>query len=285
VSLPRSFGASTGPGEELIDMAGKFIKGALIEFMPTFLVPVPNVIAFQFNPDTMMHTWSQPTEDAAQPATDADTPPNPLIVKGDPGESFTFSLAMDSDDTIAHGSPFAVGLAKSYGLYPRLAALEMLQYPVPAKGKKLVGSFSAMGSVAGAGLAASTGMAGGVSGLGTMGAFAVGLAIGGILAAPKTEVPQSQLPTVLFVWGQNRALPVRVKELTITEKAYDTLLNPIHVDADITLEVLKGDELGSLTGPLAGLAKAACDRAQEQRRFLAAGNLANTVDSVVGMFS
>ena len=36
-------------------MAGKFLKGALVEFVPTFLVPVPNVIVFQFNPETIRH--------------------------------------------------------------------------------------------------------------------------------------------------------------------------------------------------------------------------------------
>lgn len=41
-------------------MAGKFIKGALVEFMETFLLPLPNVIIFQFNPETMTHTWTQP---------------------------------------------------------------------------------------------------------------------------------------------------------------------------------------------------------------------------------
>ena len=36
------------------------MKGALVEFMPTFLpIPVPNVIVFQYNPETMTHTWTQ----------------------------------------------------------------------------------------------------------------------------------------------------------------------------------------------------------------------------------
>ncbi len=41
-------------------MAGTYIRGALIEFMPTFLIPLPNVIIFQYNPETMTHTWKQP---------------------------------------------------------------------------------------------------------------------------------------------------------------------------------------------------------------------------------
>ena len=46
-------------------VSGFVLKGALVEFMPTFLpVPVPNVIVFQYNPETMTHTWTQP-----EPAT------------------------------------------------------------------------------------------------------------------------------------------------------------------------------------------------------------------------
>ena len=39
-------------------MAGKFLRGALVEFMATFLLPLPNVIIFQYNPETMTHTWT-----------------------------------------------------------------------------------------------------------------------------------------------------------------------------------------------------------------------------------
>ena len=42
-------------------MSGFVLKGALVEFMPTFLpIPLPNVIVFQYNPETMTHTWTQP---------------------------------------------------------------------------------------------------------------------------------------------------------------------------------------------------------------------------------
>ena len=41
-----------------------YMRGALIEFMETVLIPIPNVIVFQFNPETMTHTWTQ--SEAAQ---------------------------------------------------------------------------------------------------------------------------------------------------------------------------------------------------------------------------
>ena len=111
-------------------MAGKFIKGALVEFMQTFLVPVPNVIVFQFNPETMTHTWTQPAPDPS--GANQGEQSNPLAVKGVPGESFSFTLALDATDLIASGGATEAGIASASGVYTRLAALEMLQYPVPA---------------------------------------------------------------------------------------------------------------------------------------------------------
>ena len=62
-------------------MSGFVMKGALVEFMPTFLpVPLPNVIVFQYNPETMTHTWTQP-EAAAGGAGGTETS-NPLAVQG-----------------------------------------------------------------------------------------------------------------------------------------------------------------------------------------------------------
>jgi len=233
-------------------MAGTYIRGALIEFMPTFLVPLPNVIIFQYNPETMTHTWTQ-AEAAAQGG-------NPLAVKGVPGEAFSFTLVMNTTDMIADGSPVAQGLAEASGIYTRLAALEMLQYPT--------GAFS------------SSGLVGSVS----VSASAAGVSIGGSTGTPANRnVPLSQVPTVLFVWGPGRIVPVRITGLTITEKLYDTLLNPIHAEAAISLRVLTPDELQAVTGPLADVAKVAYTYSQGLRQALALANLANAAESIIGM--
>src|SRR5258708_29636877 len=101
-------------------MPGKFMKGALVEFMETFLIPLPNVVIFQYNPETIRHSWTQP---AAAGGTGAGA--NPLAVKGLPGESFSFTISMDATDQLAEGNPIAL----VSGVYSRLAALEMLLYP------------------------------------------------------------------------------------------------------------------------------------------------------------
>lgn len=233
-------------------MGGKFIKGALVEFMDTFLIPLPNVIIFQFNPETMTHTWTQP--EAAPSSGGAGAQSNPLAVKGMPGESFSFTIAMDAGDMISDGGPIGEGLATVSGVYSRLAALEMLQYPVAAAGGDLVGSVSA----------------------------AAGAAAGGS-SEPSRSVPAMQVPTVLFVWGPGRILPVRVTSLTITEKSYDALLNPTYAEAQLGLRVLTPEELLFVTGPLKDIAKGAYEYSQGLRQALAIANLANAVESIIGM--
>lgn len=237
-------------------MDGPLLKGAFVEFMDTFLVPLPNVVVFQFNPETMTHGWTQP-EAAPSSGTGKS---NPLAVRGVPGETFQFELLLDAGDTIADGGPVGAALAEASGVYSRLAAIEMLQYPVAAPaGGGLLGSVSA--AVGGA----------------------VGGALGGAAAATTRPIPQSQVPTVLFVWGPGRIVPVRVTSLSVTEKLYDALLNPIQATANITVRVLTPDELEYVTGPLKDIAKAVYTYTQDLRQVLALANLGNAAESIVGM--
>jgi hypothetical protein len=207
-----------------------YIKGALIEFVETFLVSVPNVILFQFNPESITHTWTA----AVTAAVDT----NPMAVKEYPQESFSFTIAMDAGDQIADGSELGAGLARASGVHTRLAALEMLQYPVKAK-RPAGGS--------------------------------------------KRTVPKIQVPTVLFVWGPDRVVPVRVTSLTITETLYDGLLNPTHAEAVIGLRVLTAGELAFVTGPLQHMAVAAGQYSQQLRERFARQNLVNATESVIGL--
>lgn len=88
--------------------------------------------------------------------------------------------------------------ALQLGLYPVLSALELLVYPD----------------------------------LEQMQANARLAALGNI------EIIPPEAPMTLFVWGQNRTLPVRVTGFSITEEFYDTDLNPIRVKVELTLQVL-----------------------------------------------
>ena len=92
------------------------------------------------------------------------------------------------------------------------------------------------------------------------------------------------MPTVLFVWGPGRILPVKITSLTITETLYDPLLlNPIHADASVALQVLTPRELQYVSGPLAEVANIAYKYSKGLREALALANLANAAESVIGM--
>ena len=239
-------------------MAGKYLKGALVEFVETFMLPVPNIIIFQYNPETLTHAWTQP---GAVP-TGEEGSSNPLAVKGTPGESFQFTIAMDANDMISDGGPREEGLARTTGIYSRLAALEMLQYPVnPSDQGGLLGTVSAGVSTSGVSLSGS-----------------------GTSKSPyKVTVPLGQIPTVLFIWGAGRIVPVRVTSFSVTEKLYDPLLNPIHAEATVGLRVLPPEELVFISGIQGKIASAAYTYTLTLRQRLAVANLANAADSIMGM--
>lgn len=58
------------------------------------------------------------------------------------------------------------------------------------------------------------------------------------------EVLPIQTPLTLFIWGKNRVVPVRITDLSITEEAFDTHLNPIRAKVSIGMRVLSVDDLG-----------------------------------------
>ncbi len=63
-------------------------------------------------------------------------------------------------------------------------------------------------------------------------------------AAGTLEIAPLESPLVLFVWGKNRVVPVRITDFSITEEAFDTALNPIRAKVSLGLRVLSVDDLG-----------------------------------------
>jgi len=55
--------------------------------------------------------------------------------------------------------------------------------------------------------------------------------------AGNIEIIPPEAPMTVFVWGQ-RVLPVRLGSFSITEEAYDPMLNPIRAKAELSLQVL-----------------------------------------------
>ena len=57
------------------------------------------------------------------------------------------------------------------------------------------------------------------------------------------EIMPIQAPFTLFVWSANRIVPVRLTDFSITEEAFDPLLNPIRAKVSLGLRVLTIDDL------------------------------------------
>ena len=49
---------------------------------------------------------------------------------------------------------------------------------------------------------------------------------------------KQQRPTVLFIWGRRRVLPVRITAMTVNETRFNAELNPLRAEIDVSLEVL-----------------------------------------------
>lgn len=180
---------STFPGSP------KLLKGAIVGLDP--INPLASVIVFQYNPDTLSRTLR-----ARAPAADGDRS-EALRLKGPPEETLSVEIEIDATDQLETGDPTASQL----GVYPTLAALEMLVYPKSA--------VSIANEV---------------------------LANAGII-----EVVPPSAPLTLFIWGAKRVLPVRLTELSIMEEAFDPSLNPIRAKATVAMRVLTYDDLGLLT--------------------------------------
>src|SRR6266446_4334293 len=102
---------STFPGSP------RLLKGALIGVDP--LNPLARVVVFQYNPDTMTRKLDPRAVSAEGDRGEA------FRLTGAPKETITLSVEIDATDQLEQANP----LATTMGIYPTLAALEMILYP------------------------------------------------------------------------------------------------------------------------------------------------------------
>jgi hypothetical protein len=98
----------------------------------------------------------------------------------------------------------ADGLALQMGILPQLSSLESLVYPTTTQ-LQMVHDLASSGT----------------------------LEISPILA-----------PFCLFIWSERRIVPVKVTEVSVTEEAFDPLLNPIRAKVSLSMRVLSVTDLG-----------------------------------------
>lgn len=115
----------------------------------------------------------------------------------------TIKLDAEIDATDQLESPTQNPDAVKYGIQPQLAVLEMLAYPPSAQ-----------------------------------------IQTDNVLSQGGTiEITPMEAPLTLFVWSAIRILPVRLTEFSITEEAFDQLLNPIRAKVSLGMRVLSVNDL------------------------------------------
>ena len=184
------------------------LRGALVEYGTSLIGPIPNIVIFQYNPESLSRSLQIPARPTG--ATQRET-----TQAGEKTfEKITFKAHFSAANMLADDKV----LARLFGLGPQLCALEKMVLP-SAKLAGLIGK--ALDKVGGA------------------------LGIGGSGAdKPAQPIPREKYPRILFIWGPTRVLPVTIDTMTIAEQEYDFLLNPVRAQVDITLSVIAVD-LGS----------------------------------------
>lgn len=110
----------------------------------------------------------------------------------------TFKLDAEIDATDRLEFPDQNPLAVESGIFPDLAALERLVYPTSAR-------LTAIDSLANSGT---------------------------------LEITPEEAPLTLFIWSQERVVPVRITDISVTEEAFDVRLNPMRAKVSLSLRVL-----------------------------------------------
>ncbi len=175
-------------------------KGALVAMDPDPSKPLANVIAFQYNPETMTRRLTAREQGSGGGGEGAK--PEVLRLAGPPRETITLAIEIDAEDQVS--DPVAFNL----GVFPALSALELLLYP-PSSRVVANDARAQQGNI---------------------------------------EIIAPEAPMTLLVWGEQRVLPVHLTDFSITEQAYDTLLNPVQAKVDLTLTVLSTADL-KMTDP------------------------------------
>jgi len=240
----------------------KLLKGALVQFSAPMIVPIPNIIIFQYNPELVSRTLAAydpqsttgQTEDWKKAAVATSVRAQPF----DPVETFTLSLQLDASDALE--VPEFHPVAVLAGVADRLAALELLMYPSEDAAASLLASVSIS--------------------LGSGGASADAAAsVGG----KKEDIPAAKSPVVLFVWGPGRIVPVRITSFSVEEQLNNPMLYPLRAKVNLGLQVVNPTAFGTNPDTTEKIVIACYKFTRTQKKVLALANLANSVESILGM--
>lgn len=153
-------------------------------------------IVFQYNPETLRRRLQPYLASDAQAGERTEAP----RFAGAAGGTITVAILLDATYAMNSG---AASSSSWSGIFPQLAALELLLYPPTSQvtnDQNLIGQ-------------------------------------------GQIEVVPLPVPRTLFVWGPNRVVPVMLSDLDVTEELYDTYLNPVRAKVNLSLRVLTYSDL------------------------------------------
>ncbi|MDH5344661.1 MAG: hypothetical protein OEW59_02775 [Gammaproteobacteria bacterium] len=181
------------------------LRGALIEYGTDLIGPIPNVVIFQFNPESLSRSLEIPQRPTGATRRETTQAGEKTFEKITFKAHFSAANMLDEDKA----------LAKMFGIGPQLCALEKMVLP-SAKIAGLIGeALDAVGNA---------------------------LGLGGGDDAPAQPIPREKYPHILFIWGLTRVLPVTIDSMTIAELEYDAMLNPLRAEVDLQLSVIAIDQ-------------------------------------------
>jgi hypothetical protein len=157
---------------------------------------VQRIISLQYNPDTLSRTLQ------VQGTGESGDRMEALRLKGPPVETIKLEAEIDATDHLEF--PRQNSTTAQLGIYPQLAALEVIVYPQSSQ-LQVNNTMAQMGTL---------------------------------------EIAPMESSLSLFIWSKNRILPVRLTEFSITEEAFDTALNPIRAKVSLGMRVLSVNDLG-----------------------------------------
>ena len=232
------------------------VPGAIVQWTAAAIIPIPTIIVFQYNPESISRTL-QPFEEpdsnrsgsatriAALKAVGAQTQPT------DPTETISLSLYLDASDPLNDGWPIAI----PFGVQDRLSALEQLMYPA---------TNSALGQLVNA----------------------ISSSLASSLKSITSSATVETIPLTLFIWGPGRIVPVRMTTFSVEEQQWNQLLYVQRAKVNVSMRVLTDTEIentgmSSMQGK--DIAKFCYNFTKGQKEVLALASIASDVAGIVGM--
>ena len=217
------------------------LRGALVEYGEGLIGPIPNVVIFQFNPESLSRSLNIPERPNGANSRETTQAGEKTF------ETISFKAHFSAADELGENKV----LARAFGVGPRLCALEKMVHPSDILGGLLGAALDAIGG-------------------------ALGLGGGGAPEDPSQAIPREKFPKIIFIWGLTRVLPVTINSMRITELQYDFLLNPTLAEVDVELTVNAADICST-----DAFAKGALMYSNIAKEAQAIANLANTAEQIV----